>query len=170
MSPAPPSPPEPRDEEAAAAFEICMRQAAMEFDALDNNNDGELDFAEFSQMIRDREVGVHSERALQQRFDALDLDGGGTIDATEYIRFAVRDSFLRSAASLRDIFKDWDEDGNGFIDRNEVCVCLSACIALVSHLFSPSLSSLVCVTVSRGRPPLWICMQRRADRLGLQTL
>ena len=141
----------------------------MEFDALDNNNDGELDFAEFSQMIRDREVGVHSGARCSSN-DALDLDGGGTIDATECIRFAVRDSFLRSAASLRDIFKHWDEDGNGVIDKNEVCVCLSACIALVSHLFSPSLSCLVCVTVSRGRPPLRICMQRRADRLGLQTL
>ena len=76
-------PPQPRNEEAAAAFEICMRQAAMEFDALDSDDSGELGFKEFSKMIRDREVGVHSERALQQRFDALDLDGGGSIDATE---------------------------------------------------------------------------------------
>ena len=149
MSPAPPSPPEPRDEEAAAAFEICMRQAAMEFDALDNNNDGELDFAEFSQMIRDREVGVHSERALQQRFDALDLDGGGTIDATEYIRFAVRDSFLRSAASLRDIFKDWDEDGNGFIDRNEVCVPLRMHRARLLLLLTLSVLSRLCDSFAR---------------------
>ena len=50
--------------EAKKSFEITMRQAAMEFDELSGGS-GELDFREFSRMIREREVGVHNSRRQQ---------------------------------------------------------------------------------------------------------
>ena len=93
------------DERLAArkAFELSMRQAVMEFDAMDvgggqdDKCDDELDFHEFSQLIREREIGVHSEQALRERMASLDQDGSGTIDKAEFITFALRDAFVRSA-------------------------------------------------------------------------
>ena len=110
----------PEEREAALkAFELQMRQAVMECDSLDDNEDKQLDFYEFSRLMREREVGVHSEYALRQRFEAMDADGSGTIDLTEFITFALRDAFVRSAANINDLFKEWDEDGNGMVDMEE---------------------------------------------------
>ena len=44
--------------DARKRFEISMRQAVMEFDALDADESTELDFREFSRLIREREIGV----------------------------------------------------------------------------------------------------------------
>ena len=117
--------PEPTGPEIAArqaafrAFELAMRQAVMEYDAIDANGDHELDFREFSRLIRDREMGVHSETALLERFTELDADASGKIDLTEFIGGALRDAFSRSAANLEDIFAAWDTDGSGSVDMDE---------------------------------------------------
>ena len=110
-----------REEREAARqeFEISMRQAVMEFDALDDNQDTQLDFREFSRMTREREIGVHSEKALRERFNALDTDNSGTVDLAEYITYSLRDAFLRSSANLKDLFEEWDSDGSGQIDMDE---------------------------------------------------
>ena len=81
--------------DARKAFELAMRQAVMEFDAMDTvglrmKADAELDFREFSQLVREREIGVHSEPALRARFASIDQDGSGMIDKSEYIVFALR--------------------------------------------------------------------------------
>ena len=39
-----------------------------------------LDFNEFSNLVREREYGIHSEEVLRARFDALDPTGRGLID------------------------------------------------------------------------------------------
>jgi len=110
---------------ARKAFEVSMRQAVMEFDALDTSGgetdggDGKLDFREFSRLIREREMGIHTEYALSERFAILDADGSGELDLAEFITFALRDAFLRSAANLEDLFSDWDKDGDGTVDPAE---------------------------------------------------
>ena len=45
------------NEEEEEAFDVGMRQNAMEYDAADVNKDTKLDFGEFSAMIRERESG-----------------------------------------------------------------------------------------------------------------
>jgi Ca2+-binding EF-hand superfamily protein len=110
----------PEEREASIRyFAIMMRQAAMECDAFDSDMNAQLDFDEFSTLIRDREVGVHSEVALQERFDAIDADSSGYIDLEEYMIFALRDAFVRAAANVKDLFNEWDEDGNGVVDMEE---------------------------------------------------
>ena len=104
---------------ASKEFALAMRQAVMEFDSLDSNRDKQLDFREFSRMIREREIGVHSEEALMERFKEIDIDGGGTIDKFEFIVAAIKDSFTRSAADIEELFLEWDEDGGGFVDKAE---------------------------------------------------
>ena len=104
---------------ARKMFEVAMRQAAMEYDATDDDQNRELDFREFSRLIREREMGVHSEIALRERFNEVDADGSGMVELDEYISFALRDAFVRSAANLSDLFTEWDTDGDGHIDKEE---------------------------------------------------
>ena len=37
----------------------------------------------------------------------------------EYIRWALRDALARSSARVIDLFRQWDEDGSGVIERKE---------------------------------------------------
>jgi hypothetical protein len=52
-------------------------------------------------------------------FDACDVDGSGTISYSEYIRHALRDGLMRSAARVADLFRKWDADESGTVDRLE---------------------------------------------------
>ena len=62
-------------------------------------------------------LGTAAEPALAQR--GLDADGSGLIDMNEYIRFSLRDALSRSAQRVIDLFRKWDEDGNGTISKKE---------------------------------------------------
>ena len=100
-------------------FESGMRQNVAEFDMADQNQDRKLSFVEFCALVREREVGEHSDEELRARFDALDTNGSGMIDADEYVRFALRDAMQRSATRVVDLFRQWDEDRSGEVDRRE---------------------------------------------------
>lgn len=79
----------------------------------------ELDFREFSALVREREMAIHSEAALRRRFSELDIDGSGYIDMPEFIKFALRDALQRSAAEVTFLLAQWDSDGNGTVEREE---------------------------------------------------
>ena len=68
-----------------------MRNAAMEFDALDADQSRTLEFEEFSKLVREREMGVHSEEALRARFEAISDDGHVTM--ASYMMNSIRDAF-----------------------------------------------------------------------------
>lgn len=59
-------------------FDVGMRHSAMEFDAMDADRSRTLEFDEFSKLVREREVGIHSEESLRKRFDAIS-DGEGHV-------------------------------------------------------------------------------------------
>jgi len=105
--------------EEEEAFDVGMRQNAMEFDAADVNHDTKLDFAEFSAMVRGREHGNHTEAELRARFNAIDENNNNRIDLDEFIRFSLRDALSRSAARVIDLFREWDDDDSGSIDLKE---------------------------------------------------
>ena len=96
-----------------------MRQNAMERDAADADNDGKLDFGEFCQLIRDREEGEHSEAELRKRFDALDEDKSGRVDMSEYLQWSLKDALARSSDRVVDLFRAWDVDRSGSVDKKE---------------------------------------------------
>ena len=89
------------------------------FDASDLDRDRQMDFREFSKMVREREMAIHTEDALRRRFEDMDSDGSGFIDMSEYIKFALRDALARSAAQIQDLLSSWDKDGNGLVNREE---------------------------------------------------
>ena len=105
---------------AEESFELGMRNAAMELDALDADGSRTLDFDEFSRLVREREVGIHSQGDLMDRFNALDPEGTGHISVGVYILYAIRDALARSADRAFDLLKQWDADGNGEIDIDEL--------------------------------------------------
>ena len=102
-----------------AAFDVSMRQSVMEYDAADLDRDQRLEFREFSRLVREREMAIHTEEALRQRFDELDTDGSGTIEPVEWIKFALRDALARSAVDVQSLLESWDANGNGEIDPHE---------------------------------------------------
>ena len=61
-------------------FSVAMRQNAMEFDAHDIDRNRVCDFHEFCAMVREREMGIHTEQELTARFATLDPLGRGIID------------------------------------------------------------------------------------------
>ena len=105
------------DEEES--FAAGMRQNAADYQAHDTDGDNKLDFNEFCALVHEREVGDFSEEELRERFNALDADGSGLVDIQEYVRFSLRDALARSASRVIDLFRQWDEDGSGEIDKAE---------------------------------------------------
>lgn len=61
-------------------------------------------------LVRNREEGEHTEEELLIRFNALDSDGNGRIDAEEYVKFSLRDALHRSSTRVLDLFHKWDEN------------------------------------------------------------
>ena len=100
-------------------FEVGMRQNAMERDAADADQDGKLDFTEFCAFVRDREEGEFTDKELKARFDALDEDGSGQVDMSEYLQWSLKDALARSSSRVVDLFRAWDEDRSGYIDKKE---------------------------------------------------
>lgn len=100
-------------------FAVGMRQNMMEYDAHDTNHDRSLSFKEYSELVREREVGVFSEEVLHRRFDEIDLNHDHFIDMKEYVIFSLRDALQRSGLRVRDLFMQWDADNSGCIDRKE---------------------------------------------------
>eukprot|EP00966_Prymnesium_polylepis_P146983 3394712-Prymnesium_polylepis.1 len=91
----------------------------MDYQAHDADQDNKLDFDEFCALVREREVGDHTDEDLQERFKALDSDGSGKVDLNEYVIFALRDALSRSASRVIDLFRQWDEDESGSVDKKE---------------------------------------------------
>ena len=54
----------------------------MEMDAFDKDRNRRLDYREFSKLVREREIGIHTEEALRKRFKSLDTDGSGKLCAS----------------------------------------------------------------------------------------
>ena len=100
-------------------FEDGMRQNAMEMQAIDKDNDHKLDFGEFCALVRERELGDHTDEELEERFKALDADGSGKIDMNEYVLFTLRDSLARSSTRVIELFKQWDDDNSGTVGKAE---------------------------------------------------
>ena len=56
---------------------------------------------------------------LRSVFRALDINGSGRVDKSEYLRFSMWDALTRSVTRLRQIFSQWDRDESGFISPRE---------------------------------------------------
>ena len=56
---------------------------------------------------------------IKAQVSALDEDGSGKVDLHEYVRFSLRDALYRSSERVIDLFRKWDVDESGEIDKKE---------------------------------------------------
>ena len=105
--------------DAEEEFATGMRQNEIDRQLADIDESGTLDFGEFCSLVRERELGEHSEEELRARFDEIDLDHDGYIDKGEYLRFMLKDALARSSSRVMDLFRQWDDDGSGEISKKE---------------------------------------------------
>ena len=100
-------------------FNTAMRRNALARDIADVNQDGKLDLDEFSRLVRAREEGEFTDEELAKRFYAKDLDGNGLLDMSEYLTWSLKDALARSEQRVMDLFRAWDEDRSGTVDKAE---------------------------------------------------
>ena len=50
---------------------------------------------------------------------ALDENGNGLIDMDEYLQWSLKDALSRSSSRVVDLFRAWDEDQSGSVDKRE---------------------------------------------------
>lgn len=70
----------------------------------------------WSDQVRERETGIHTEEALRKRFKSLDDDDSGYLEMPEFIKFSLREAMRRTKARVTDLLHDWDRDCSGQID------------------------------------------------------
>jgi len=104
---------------AEEGFDPGMRHNWVDFDLTDVTQDRRLDAVEFNSWVRFREEGEHADADLEQRFLSMEIDQNGRIDPHEYVQWSLRDALLRSAGRVVDVFKSWDADRSGNVDKKE---------------------------------------------------
>ena len=108
-------------------FFKLMKQRAADYFAADADGDNQLDYDEFCGMISQRaDSKDFKQKTLRELFDALDVDHSGKLDLSEYISWALRESLAKAKGKVLDLFRAWDADGSGCIDKNEVSVLPSS--------------------------------------------
>ena len=88
-------------------------------DEEDDSQSGVLDFKQFCDLVRQRELGEHSQQELRQRFKALDSAGIGQIQMHDYLIASLRLALSKSVGEISLRFQQWDVDRSGTVDLKE---------------------------------------------------
>ena len=90
------------------------------FRGIDGDNDGKLDKEELKK-IYFQHYGKHlSEMELDQIYNKIDIDGSGKIDYSEFVVASMNEKELLSKQKLQAAFNMFDQDGGGFISKQEL--------------------------------------------------
>lgn len=90
------------------------------FKAMDKNNDGMLSKEEIAEGYEEHFGMAIDDEELDRMFDAIDTDGNGTIDYSEFLMATMNEQQLMSKEKLRAAFKMFDKDGSGTISKDEI--------------------------------------------------
>ncbi|XP_040578970.1 calmodulin-alpha isoform X2 [Lepeophtheirus salmonis] len=94
------------------------------FCAFDTDHDGVITSKELGAVLR--HIGQNpTEAELQDMVNEVDKDGTGSIDFPEFLAMmALKINDQNAEDEIREAFKVFDGDGNGFIDRRELSIML----------------------------------------------
>jgi len=91
------------------------------FKKLDSSKDGFLDRKEIQDGMADiMEIFHIDEEDWDKMVNAMDTDGDGKIDYTEFITAAYNRELLLSQQNLQIAFKMFDQDGDGTLSMDEL--------------------------------------------------
>jgi Ca2+-binding EF-hand superfamily protein len=94
------------------------------FRQFDADGSGTVDKLEFRKVIAS--ILPATDEACDAIFDEFDEDCSGEIQYIEYIRASLRGALKTSFTRVIDLFRKWDTDENGTIERAELHACLRA--------------------------------------------
>jgi calcium-dependent protein kinase len=118
-----------RNKLAQAALLVSARQLgegaelemnASTFAALDANKDGQVSVEELKQGLRLSGLQVANESDVQAMVEAVDENGNGMIDYTEFLAATLDSRFYLQEDVLRRSFSVFDLDGDGVISKQEL--------------------------------------------------
>merc|ERR1712038_468694 len=86
----------------------------------DTTGEGSIDTLQLRQVLR--EIGQNpTEAELQDMVNEVDKDGTGSIDFPEFLTMmGIKVNEENAEGEIREAFRVFDGDGNGFIDRREL--------------------------------------------------
>ncbi|MBX3009837.1 MAG: EF-hand domain-containing protein, partial [Melioribacteraceae bacterium] len=90
------------------------------FAAMDKNNDGMLSKEEISSGYEEHFGIPIDDEELDKLFNAIDTDGSGAIDYSEFLMATMNEQQLMSKEKLKQAFKMFDKDGSGTISIEEI--------------------------------------------------
>jgi len=90
------------------------------FRAMDKNNDGMLSKEEISEGYEEHFGTAIDDEELDRMFAAIDTDGNGTIDYSEFLMATMNEQQLMSKEKLKAAFKMFDKDNSGTISKDEI--------------------------------------------------
>merc|ERR1719191_79028 len=91
---------------------------------MDVNNDGMLSMDELKNGLEKSGLGeVTSD--LTEMMAALDADGSGKIDYTEFVAATMSKKMANSYDSIWQVFKQFDRDNSGSISKDDLAIVLS---------------------------------------------
>lgn len=90
------------------------------FAAMDKNNDGMLSKQEIKEGYEEHFGVPIDDEELDKIFDAIDTDGSGAIDYSEFLMATMNEQQLMSKEKLKQAFKMFDKDGSGTISKEEI--------------------------------------------------
>eukprot|EP00345_Euplotes_harpa_P009424 CAMPEP_0168342904 /NCGR_PEP_ID=MMETSP0213-20121227/15707_1 /TAXON_ID=151035 /ORGANISM="Euplotes harpa, Strain FSP1.4" /LENGTH=313 /DNA_ID=CAMNT_0008349961 /DNA_START=560 /DNA_END=1502 /DNA_ORIENTATION=+ len=90
------------------------------FSSMDKNNDGMLSKQEIKEGYEEHFGIPIDDEELDKIFEAIDTDGSGAIDYSEFLMATMNEQQLMSKEKLRAAFKMFDKDGSGTISRDEI--------------------------------------------------
>lgn len=94
------------------------------FTKMDLNNDGMLSKEEISLGYEEYFGMPIDDEELDKIFAAIDSDGNGTIDYSEFLMATMNEQQLLSKEKLKAAFKMFDKDGSGTISKEEIMEAL----------------------------------------------
>ena len=87
------------------------------FETFDLNNDGQISFEEFQQVLLNNKYTCIKQDEIREIFDSIDTDKNGKIDYTEFIASCLQENIYLNKERLNEAFSIFDKDNNGEISK-----------------------------------------------------